>query len=246
MTSVRKAFVGLFGIVALSISATQAFATITVATGNSDTDGYFVLSHDALGESATVSGKITEYQDFPKLQDASMGAGAASDGTPSTYANFVYPSDTITYTFNTSSHAAGYDITNIATYAGWNVGGGGRSNQGYQIDLTYVNGTTATLLPKTTLNANSSPTYWTQVSLTNAEGGALSQNGIVASGIKAITFRNFDESAVSAAYNDKVYQQVMYREIDIVGTATVPEPGTMVLCAVGLFGLLAYAWRKRK
>ena len=28
--------------------------------------------------------------------------------------------------------------------------------------------------------------------------------------------------------------------------AAVPEPGTMALLSAGLFGLLAYAWRKRK
>jgi len=30
------------------------------------------------------------------------------------------------------------------------------------------------------------------------------------------------------------------------GLTVVPEPGTLVLLAAGLLGLLAYAWRKRK
>ena len=36
---------------------------------------------------------------------------------------------------------------------------------------------------------------------------------------------------------------------DLVFTAsfqTTPEPGTLVLLAIGMLGLLAYAWRKRK
>lgn len=33
---------------------------------------------------------------------------------------------------------------------------------------------------------------------------------------------------------------------EIAGLAGVPEPSTMVLAGIGLFGMLAYAWRKRK
>ena len=34
--------------------------------------------------------------------------------------------------------------------------------------------------------------------------------------------------------------------IDNVRFSAVPEPSTFVLLGTGLFGLLAYAWRKRK
>jgi hypothetical protein len=33
--------------------------------------------------------------------------------------------------------------------------------------------------------------------------------------------------------------------VDSVRWSAVPEPSALVLCVVGLFGLLAYAWRKR-
>jgi probable HAF family extracellular repeat protein len=36
-----------------------------------------------------------------------------------------------------------------------------------------------------------------------------------------------------------------YQAFEILNVAT-PEPGTLTLLAVGLVGLLAYAWRKRK
>jgi hypothetical protein len=37
-----------------------------------------------------------------------------------------------------------------------------------------------------------------------------------------------------------------YSEIDVVGTAAVPEPSTLALLAGGLLGLIAFAWHKRK
>lgn len=244
MTIVRHTFVALVAIATLSVLAGHSFATIMVAADKNNGDTYFSPGHDALGESATVTGQVTEFQDFPKLQDASLGGGLGSGANGAgEFANFVYPGDYITYTFDVASHPAGYDISQIASYAGWSPDFGGRSNQGYQVDLTFVNGSTATLLAKTTLQANDPAAYWTKVSLTNSEGGTLSQNGVVATGVKAVTFRNFDAANATGGGQ---YAQVMYREFDIVGTASVPEPGTLVLAGMSVAGMLAYAWRKRK
>jgi len=33
---------------------------------------------------------------------------------------------------------------------------------------------------------------------------------------------------------------------EILGTAAVPEPSTLTLCAIAVVGLLGYAWRRRK
>ena len=42
---------------------------------------------------------------------------------------------------------------------------------------------------------------------------------------------------------DSFYDEFLGRYDSVLG---VPEPGALVLLATGIFGLLAYAWRKRK
>jgi len=37
----------------------------------------------------------------------------------------------------------------------------------------------------------------------------------------------------------------VYREIDVIGIATVPEPSTLTLAALGLLGLLGWGRRKK-
>ena len=54
----------------------------------------------------------------------------------------------------------------------------------------------------------------------------------------------FNQTAGSAWYSGGNYY-VQLGALDGVTTA-IPEPGTLVLLAAGLAGLLCYAWRKRK
>ena len=65
----------------------------------------------------------------------------------------------------------------------------------------------------------------------------------IATGVNQLQFTFHPDpqaSYLAAGYPD------MYREIDVNGIASVPEPGAIVLLATGLIGLLAYAWRKRR
>jgi hypothetical protein len=116
----------------------------------------------------------------------------------------------VTYTF--SSPIA---ITSINTYVGWRDGG--RANQDYAISYSLA-GSPADFLPLYSvaydpdLNINPADTA---VSLTDTSGTILD-------GVAAL---QFSFPSVQNGY-------VGYRELNVEGSADVPEPGTIVLTGV--------------
>ena len=57
---------------------------------------------------------------------------------------------------------------------------------------------------------------------------------------------NWTGPANGTNYNWVKFNLATGDQSNVYFDAIVPEPGTMVLLATGLIGLLAYAWRKRK
>lgn len=139
--------------------------------------------------------------------------------------------NTVTVTLDTSVNIGGYDLTGITTYFGWNPAGNGRSNQGYEVILTYMDGSTATLAGPMHWEPNSPANYWTKVSFADDGGGILDSGTIVhngssvtgpdvrASGVKAVTF--------DIANNGNAGGWVVAREFDIFGSPT-PFPLTAI------------------
>ena len=114
-------------------------------------------------------------------------------------------SSSITIDFDLKDNASGFDIWGINSFFGWNPTQGGRSNQGYSVTFSYVDGS------KKTIDAqhwepNSPSSYWTVVSF---ESGA---SGSIASGVKSITF-DISEEANAGGW-------VVAREIDIFNSPT--------------------------
>ena len=141
----------------------------------------------------------------------------------------VLTGDTVTYTLDTSVNTFGYKITNISTYAGWQDNG--RDAQNYTVSYSTVAAPT-TFLPIATVSYNPGGSLAPsndQVTLTE------NTTGILATGVKSILFS-------FAATQENGYAG--YRELDVIGSAAVPEPASAaVLCVAGL-GLLARAAAK--
>ncbi|MDF7806433.1 PKD domain-containing protein [Pontiellaceae bacterium B12219] len=129
---------------------------------------------------------------------------SANDGA----AVLLDTTDSFTITFDTSENTLGYDITNINTYAGWSTLAFGRANQGYDVTVTFMDDTTL-LLSSGTYEPNLTPNSWTAVYMTPKAG-----SNVIASGVKAITFSNFDQYPSGNPV-------IAYREFDVLGTPTV-------------------------
>ena len=210
-------------------------ATINVSTGAAS----FQVSDTDLGESATLSGKATwsggsagsiaNLNSRGTAEDESHAAGNGSleFNTGAGVGFEPNNSNHVIFAFDLTNASRGYDISEIATFASW----GGRARQEYKIEGLTVNNTVVSVLPQQVL-ADGNGYDASKVDITN----------LGLTNIKQLTFSGFGYSyggAGAGAGN-------IYHEIDVFGTASaVPEPGTMVLVLIGLFGLLAYAWRKR-
>lgn len=174
---------------------------------------------------ATITGTISGGGGLSFLADGGVGV------TDTAAAANLDSEDSFTITLDTTVNSDGYDISELFSVAGWSTSSGGRANQGYGVTFNLVGGGT-TVIAAQTFEANNSPTnYWTTVSLTD-------DSGLLATGVESIVFNGFDNANESA--NPSI---VVYREFDVIGTATVPEPGSLAL--LGLGGLMMIKRRRR-
>lgn len=144
------------------------------------------------------------------------------------------------YTLDLSVNTYGYDITSIQSFAGWT---GERIWQSVEIkyalvgeaitsDLSHTLGT-FTYKPDGLDNAN-----WNASKLTIEDNfGAVMLTGVSAIQINFVTNGYDGGDAGKTNYT-------AYKEISVVGTASVPEPSTVLLTGVAAAGLLLRFRRK--
>lgn len=130
---------------------------------------------------------------------------------------------TTTYTLDTTVNTLGYDITSIQSFSGWTEW---RSGQRYTVSYNTVSNPTFISLG----------TYQVDVNGGSSRITLYNPGGLLASGVKSLQF-DFSKGVT----------EYVYREIDVFGSASVPEPGTAAMLiglgAVGLGMVLVRRWR---
>ena len=205
---------------------TPLVPTTTVISGQ---DAPFTVSNNDLLQTSLASvSSIGDFNREPVLGDLSvLYNGAFAIGTGGNRPELVTGENnaTITFTLDTSVNTLGYDVTSVAGYGGW--GDGGRDNQIYSIFFSQVG----------------SPDFIYLGGVNDRPGAPGAPSAISA------VFENVGLTGVDAIRIDFLDGQdngfAGYGEFDVIGTATIPEPGTAVSLLGGL-GLLLGLRRGRR
>ncbi len=159
-----------------------------------------------------------------------------NEGTPgvtndlSTVAAHADAPWSVTFTLDVSTNTLGYDITRIATYTGWNSSG--NIDQDYELFVSLVGDGSFNSLGSfafdATIDAPASEAS-TRIILTDDVGN-------IGTGVDALRF-DFPNLASNLTG--------VYREIDVFGSATIPEPASLALMTLSLIGMVSLRKRSR-
>jgi hypothetical protein len=248
--SLRNAAIVMLAVCGLALMATGASAGIIQANSTADPFYQYEPSSQDLinqGEASLDSVVWTGYPGVYELAPLSvMNDGTA--GPLGDYANSMVSMDACTPSgiFFLKGSSTGYDVTEIDSYACWYAP---RNMQRFQVfysvtsDPAYVSGNLPHQLGGDfayTDMLNDQQIIGTKVALTDSSGKLLS-------GVTAIQFTFLDAgTGLGDPVNPDTLNRTSYREIDVIGTASVPEPSAIALLAAGALSLIAYAWRKRR
>lgn len=217
----------------LSLSSGVAWAAI-VETLDSSTDASAFIGErveDDLvnaGQSSldSVVGTPAETGFFSGLSGLNDGFINSQTENPQgkTYYEPTLLPGTVTFELDITVNAFGYDITDINTFAGWGGNSSTLANQQYEILVSAVGSagfTSLTTVDYTPFSSGASG--GTKVFLSDSL-----PSGKLAAGVDAIRFVFADDGAGFGT---------VYHEVDVIGVAAIPEPGTISLMSISTIGL---------
>jgi len=227
---VSAAAVALLAVCLLPAISSAVIVQTTTYDHTSQTS-FFPISTDDLintGQSTFLSQDITGSANSTGVP-SNLNNG--STGTATTHATAYWDHSNVwstTFNLDTSSNTLGYDITEINTVAGWT---NANVFQEYELFVSVVGDASFTSLGTVNMTfiALDGLNHSTQAKWTDT-------TGTIATGVDAVRFVFADDIAPIAA---------IYREIDVIGAATVPEPSSMALVALSLVGMISLRKRNR-
>jgi len=192
-----------------------------------------ILANDLIGQGTTtllnaVQANYAPYADSEPantiLNDGSNGA----DTNPSTNIGSAFDSDgifTVTYNLNLTIATLGYDLTRIRSYA---AHFDNRTGQNYSVLVDYVNDGLGNFVSLGSfIGTNAGGVH--QASRVTLENDVSPGLTAFTSGVAAIQF--ITAPATPAA--------TVWREFDVEGVATVPEPSTILFGMIGTAGIFS-------
>jgi hypothetical protein len=202
--------------------------TITHQTGPGPFSPFTVSNNDLLQSSiagVTSSGNFNQEGagGIPALAD---GVFVINGGNPSNNAPLATVENNafIEVSLNLATSPLGYDISSINTYGGWNDNG--RDAQRFSLSYSLVGD--ATFLPLGSINFE--PTAGGDPSAIRATFGTA------LTGVDAVRIDFFPNQENGYAG---------LGEIDVIGMATIPEPGSAIAALLGGLGVLARRRQRR-
>ncbi len=199
----------------------------TVNPYASNADDYFGSDSDQPGTGATLTFSGTYWAG--NLTSLNNGGDSTFDQGDSINNGYgLYQGMSVTYTFDLTNAQNGWNIDEITSYAAWDDL---RTYQQYSVLATFANNTTQYVIG----SADAGVSFIGEGNLSTK----IDITGLGLTGVTSLTFSNFGTTSMGMG--------AVYHEIDVFGSATtIPEPMSILILASGLFGLLAYAWRKKK
>jgi hypothetical protein len=198
-----------FTVSSTDLLQTQLSSTTNNLTINSGENGH---TGSGYGNDVGTVGNLTDGL-FQMFNDDNL----TSNGARKSYA---ISGGNITYNLDTTTNTQGYDISLIGIYTGWQ--NGGRDGINVQVFYSTVSNP-MTFVSLTTATQNGAGQY---------QSGVITETvspNLLATGVKSIRF-DFSSTQENGASG--------YKELDVIGTATIPEPSVALLGGLGMLALL--------
>lgn len=233
----------LFALVVIIAQGTPAFGAVTssgmIVSGDNAT---FTAPPSLIqGIVATEIGgnspvAVGAFAGWPQMNDGIVGTALGSDSQVLLldHAASSFVAAYAVWVLDTSVNTNGYDIFSIQSFAGFNAD---RPWQNIRIEYTLVGGSSMFSLGEFSYTPENLSGY-------NASRLTIEDNfgEAILKGVSAIkiTYLNNGFSASAGSVN-----ATSYRELSVVGVASVPEPATVALFGIAAAGVLL-RWRLRQ